>query len=476
MDDRKTVRVGAQPGRTHMHMTRDDGISWDEPTPEHSSGCLGLSIVQDAPDKLYLLRQLSGIVGTNWPTIWASEDEGRDMIPKSGANANIAGTGGGNSIPFDCGGIRGILQLWVSATRHPLDSAEHIGDVAYPQLDSLVGTGAGTIAAGSHAAQHETGGADALAHLDAVVIDTGNLGIARMPLGGTWNLTSQLEITEAGGAAVKFLDGIEGPDAAALDINRIIAQNVDLWAGLGAGNPLLRIYGWQAAIGLRYGQFGIANADGALFIQAERSLLLEALSTTATLRTAAGSDLYFDAGDEFQWRDRDAAYALRMVLDSATGQLRLPVQGVGTGLLLGGDVLIYRSTADLLQTPDSFWADGYIITYGTLLSRRPLAGNTAFGIRIVGDAVDRFIIEAQGRLGWTDGAAGVDTILSRIGANVLGVGAGDAFRAGNYAELVDGIAAPGANAGFARIYVDTADGDLKVVFGDGHVAVIAADS
>jgi len=42
--------------------------------------------------------------------------------------------------------------------------------------------------------------------------------------------------------------------------------------------------------------------------------------------------------------------------------------------------------------------------------------------------------------------------------------------------LKDGVSAPGGTAGQAKIYVDTSDGDLKVVFGDGHVATLAADS
>lgn len=42
--------------------------------------------------------------------------------------------------------------------------------------------------------------------------------------------------------------------------------------------------------------------------------------------------------------------------------------------------------------------------------------------------------------------------------------------------VVDGVTAPGATSGFAKIYVDTADGDLKVVFGDGTVKVLAADT
>jgi hypothetical protein len=42
--------------------------------------------------------------------------------------------------------------------------------------------------------------------------------------------------------------------------------------------------------------------------------------------------------------------------------------------------------------------------------------------------------------------------------------------------LLDGITAPAARTGFAAIYVDTADGNLKVKFGDGFVAQLAADA
>lgn len=58
------------------------------------------------------------------------------------------------------------------------------------------------------------------------------------------------------------------------------------------------------------------------------------------------------------------------------------------------------------------------------------------------------------------------------------------IRAGNWAELrsagflviPDGIAAPAAEAGGVLIYVDTADGDLKVRFGDGTTKTIATDT
>jgi len=42
--------------------------------------------------------------------------------------------------------------------------------------------------------------------------------------------------------------------------------------------------------------------------------------------------------------------------------------------------------------------------------------------------------------------------------------------------LTDGVAAPTAEAGLAKIYVDSADGDLKVMFGDGVTKVLATDT
>ena len=46
----------------------------------------------------------------------------------------------------------------------------------------------------------------------------------------------------------------------------------------------------------------------------------------------------------------------------------------------------------------------------------------------------------------------------------------------NILYLTDGVTAPDTVSGWALIYVDTADGDLKVKFGDGQVTVIAADT
>lgn len=41
--------------------------------------------------------------------------------------------------------------------------------------------------------------------------------------------------------------------------------------------------------------------------------------------------------------------------------------------------------------------------------------------------------------------------------------------------VVDGVTAPSATSGWAKIYVDSADGDLKVIFGDGVIKTIVTD-
>ena len=42
--------------------------------------------------------------------------------------------------------------------------------------------------------------------------------------------------------------------------------------------------------------------------------------------------------------------------------------------------------------------------------------------------------------------------------------------------MVDGVTAPSAVVDLALIYVDITDGDLKIKFGNGFIATIAADS
>lgn len=347
MDERQTVRTGAQAFRAHIHMTRNNGAIWDEPTPQFSANQLGISLVQDAPDKLYLLRQASGVVADAWHTIWASENEGREMTPKSGANCNIAGTGGGDSIPFDCAGIVGILQVWTSPTRHPFNSTEHIGT-----LDDLPGVLADPQTPIAH---------DILSayHSDALAA-----GVSRGSLiyGNATPKWAELTLGAAGLIVVS-----DGADVAWGTLRAITVNDANpglIITQAGAGASLSLPSATTAAKGV------ILGGDVAVFRSAADQLELDAgdklivdfgdlggggyirfrnigNNLDAAIYEANNDVLYIQAGDADEIIFRDDAAANMMVLDTATGQLKLPTVGAGAGLLIGGDAQIYRNGADL---------------------------------------------------------------------------------------------------------------------------------
>ena len=75
--------------------------------------------------------------------------------------------------------------------------------------------------------------------------------------------------------------------------------------------------------------------------------------------------------DDLRFSTSDAVVNNRM---TAEGQLQMPISGSGAGLLLGGDVLLYRSNADELTIPDdvvitgdTWWTgDGSGLPYGCM--------------------------------------------------------------------------------------------------------------
>lgn len=112
------------------------------------------------------------------------------------------------------------------------------------------------------------------------------------------------------------------------------------------------------------------------------------------------------------------------------------------------------------------------------------AVNAASGVGNYGGAIE------MGRPG--SGRRGGAVAVRQYGANVENTGVEILVSANTLASdqlqsavrmtherallLVDGVTAPATTAGWASLYVDSADGDLKVKFGDGFVRVIAADS
>lgn len=63
-----------------------------------------------------------------------------------------------------------------------------------------------------------------------------------------------------------------------------------------------------------------------------------------------------------------------------------------------------------------------------------------------------------------------------IGTNMAPSTSNACLLGSGYIGVADGITAPAAESGMAKIYVDTADGDLKIKFGDGTVKTIVIDT
>jgi hypothetical protein len=84
-------------------------------------------------------------------------------------------------------------------------------------------------------------------------------------------------------------------------------------------------------------------------------------------------------------------------------------------------------------------------------------------------------------VGWT---GSLHTVNIAASGQAVGVGAPSTFsgmvggdmRLAGMAWIKDGSTAPTATAGYAALYVDAADGDLKVKFGDGITKTLATDT
>jgi hypothetical protein len=103
------------------------------------------------------------------------------------------------------------------------------------------------------------------------------------------------------------------------------------------------------------------------------------------------------------------------------------------------------------------------------------------GVGVAGAIVTGGIVRCGGSnglsLGSDTGNIRIDT-AGPAGVEFRGLSSADTVTGFTMREmaLIDGTTAPSTRAGYATIYVDTADGDLKVKFGDGTVKTIATDS
>lgn len=111
-------------------------------------------------------------------------------------------------------------------------------------------------------------------------------------------------------------------------------------------------------------------------------------------------------------------------------------------------------------------------TKGLFLANAGSSTDICFDARASGDTFPTWQTRKNGAVEWGSGSATIDVSMRRVAAGQLYLTSG-AWSATN---IVDGITAPTATVGQAKIYVDVADGDLKIIFGDGTVKTIVTDT
>lgn len=233
-----------------------------------------------------------------------------------------------------------------------------------------------------------------------------------------------------------------------------------------------------------HGLYGIGGGDGV----ATGAAILRNLDSGVELRDM-GLWLVTSAvmRDNTPYQCRASGAGAVIVVDnintSGAGTAALRVEHGGTMLARTSDPTIAEGTAYSISSV----APGYVILSsingpmtGNFLINSVTSPNGGFGLTptSAGDMV-------VGRR--ATGATSALTNVARFGLSELRPESDDAYDLGRAATrwkgvyayhltVVDGMTPPGTITGMASIYVDSADGDLKIKFADGTVKTIATDT
>lgn len=97
-------------------------------------------------------------------------------------------------------------------------------------------------------------------------------------------------------------------------------------------------------------------------------------------------------------------------LDESTGQIKIPTVGSGAGILVGGDALWYRVSADVWRTPDGVTIDGLITSSG---------GITGSGVNDFGGATSFELPNSATPTVNADGEIALDTTVADFSHGLL---------------------------------------------------------
>lgn len=169
-------------------------------------------------------------------------------------------------------------------------------------------------------------------------------------------------------------------------------------------------------------------------------------------------DILGDAGGLQYW-DNSNVRVMRLFIDDSGNLFIDPADGTGDVTIGGGDVNANQATAgnnSALNLQIENVTQAQLLQEGT-------TGFTILEALATNGALIFVIPGGSGANGWNffhRGDFENKAVISEKGAF----------------GIKDGITAPSAIAGLAQVYVDTADGDYKIIFGDGTVKTLTTDT
>jgi hypothetical protein len=177
------------------------------------------------------------------------------------------------------------------------------------------------------------------------------------------------------------------------------------------------------------------------------------------IKGGSGAGFFFGGGGAVQWQVNSSGNFLAQTDNTydigASGATRPRNVYVAASVVAGANIFAGGTNA--------------VIISSRMRMSSPANGN----LLLLNDASDNFGLLM---LGGTDANF---PALKRNGTALETKLANDtayAPHAMQYLDVTDGVTAPASATGRARIYVDTADGDLKVIFADGTVKTIVTDT
>jgi hypothetical protein len=405
----------------------------------------------------------------------------------------VIGTDPGGSEPFRVGGAARIAgALILAGALSGVTTITASGALTDTITDAATNTVVAPVIVGHNSSATPVAGFGSLIQLQAKSSTTNDQGVAR--LRGEWvdatHATRRARVSLWACDATNFREGLRVESDGSLA--HVAVLNTLVIGTDPGGSENLRVGGSARISGA---VFLLAGFNASHVASIGNAVTLSPTCTSLNGQAIFSQPIMSFAADSAN-RSRGAAFDFRtaagstfnltnaLAADNCVASFGFVHQGTGTindfaGLTVNlannssGIVNTWRGIRINCSTPGS--TVNYI---GLDLQAITTVSGYNYGIQIgsVSGGTDaRAITTGSGRVVFGDTTAATSTVAAAVVSFGGGAFAKELIT-GLGLWLVDGQTAPSATSGYAKVYVDTADGDLKIIFGDGTIKTIVTDT